>query len=146
VKKKELNEYLEPGLQDRIVVALKQLQNVCNAVAGDKGFWDKDRALIVGTDGGTPTDLNLHALKLIQSTKISLVVTELAEAIEGLRAGNPPSDKLHEFGICQAEEELADAVIRIFDLAGEYQWDLPRTILKKLQYNTQRERLHGKKF
>jgi hypothetical protein len=36
------------------------------------------------------------------------------------------------------EVELADAVIRIFDLAGVNNFDLGNTIMEKLNFNTER--------
>jgi NTP pyrophosphatase (non-canonical NTP hydrolase) len=37
------------------------------------------------------------------------------------------------------EVELADAVIRAFDLAGGYNMDLAGAIVEKMKYNAQRE-------
>ena len=137
---------LAPELLDRIQGSLKQLQNACHANSEAKGFWAKDRAVLAAVDGGTPTDLNAHAKLLIISTKIALMHSELSEALEGMRTGNGPSDKLHEFGLTQMEEELAYVVVRAFDLSGEFGWDLGRAIIKKMGYNSKREYLHGKKF
>lgn len=44
------------------------------------------------------------------------------------------------------EDELADAVIRIMDLAEYMQIDLYKHILLKHWYNKQREYKHGKMF
>lgn len=42
--------------------------------------------------------------------------------------------------------ELADVVIRIFDFAGTYGIDLEGAIVQKMNYNSGRERLHGRTF
>ena len=44
------------------------------------------------------------------------------------------------------EDELADAVIRIADLAGYMKIDLEKHIQAKMRYNRTRERLHGKEY
>lgn len=74
---------------------------------------------------------------------IALIHSELSEALEGLRHGNPPSDKIPE--VSQAEEELADAIIRICDLAYQRKWNIPKALFLKLEYNKGREYLHGGK-
>ncbi len=44
------------------------------------------------------------------------------------------------------EDELADIVIRVMDLAGYKNIDLETHILAKLKYNSSREQKHGKKY
>ena len=67
--------------------------------------------------------------------RLMLIVSELAEAMEGhrksLRDDHLPLRDM-------AEVELADAVIRIFDLAGEMKYDIGGAIAEKLAYNAQR--------
>jgi NTP pyrophosphatase (non-canonical NTP hydrolase) len=70
------------------------------------------------------------------SSKLMLIVSELAEALEGDRK-NLMDDKI---AIYQAREtELADAVIRIFDLAGAYNLRLADAFFDKLNYNKTRQ-------
>lgn len=68
-------------------------------------------------------------------TRIALCHSELSEALEGHRK-NLMDDHLRHRKM--AEVELADAVIRIFDLAGAMGYDLAGAIVEKLIYNGQR--------
>lgn len=68
-------------------------------------------------------------------TRIALCHSELSEALEGHRKGLP-DDKLPHRPM--AEVELADTVIRVFDLAGAMGYDLGAAIAEKLAYNAQR--------
>ncbi|GHU09552.1 hypothetical protein FACS1894151_07530 [Spirochaetia bacterium] len=43
-------------------------------------------------------------------------------------------------------EELADAIIRIADIAGIYKIDLNWHVVAKMRYNCQRPYLHGKRY
>lgn len=66
---------------------------------------------------------------------IMLVVTELAECVEGLRKDVMDDALPHR---TMEEVELADALIRIFDYAGAYGLDLEGAVLEKLAYNKSR--------
>lgn len=67
--------------------------------------------------------------------KLCLSHSELSEAMEGHRKGLK-DDKLPHRSML--EVELADAVIRIFDLAGALGLDLSGAMIEKLAYNQQR--------
>jgi len=67
---------------------------------------------------------------------LMLAVSELAEAMEGHRKGLP-DDKLPHRSMFACE--LADTLIRIYDLAGEYAPELPEIMAEKLAYNSVRE-------
>jgi len=69
------------------------------------------------------------------SQKLMLIVSELAEAMEGDRKGLM-DDKLPHRQM--REVELADALIRICDTAGGYGMDLAGAVVEKIAYNAQR--------
>jgi NTP pyrophosphatase (non-canonical NTP hydrolase) len=94
-----------------------------HAAAKEKGFWDRER-----NDGEA----------------IALIHSELSEALEALRRGNPPSEKIPPFS--HAEEELADAVIRVMDYAAGRGFDVAGAMLAKIRHNESRPRMHGKQF
>lgn len=66
---------------------------------------------------------------------LMLMVSELSEAMEGERK-ELMDDKLPHRRM--AEVELADALIRIFDYAGAYGYDLDGAVAEKRAYNAQR--------
>jgi NTP pyrophosphatase (non-canonical NTP hydrolase) len=74
-------------------------------------------------------------LTLNKGERLMLIVSEVAEAMEGERKGLP-DDKLPHRRM--AEVELVDALIRIFDYAGEEGYDLEGAYREKLAYNAQR--------
>lgn len=85
------------------------------------------------------------------ATKIALIHSEVSEALEGFRK-NLMDDHLKDRKA--VEVELADAVIRIMDLAGALNLDLGGAIVEKLAYNQvradhkpeARAETNGKKF
>jgi len=68
-------------------------------------------------------------------TKLMLQVSEISEAMEGHRKGKMDDKLPHRPMI---EVELADAVIRIADLAGALGLDLGGAIIEKMDYNDNR--------
>lgn len=75
---------------------------------------------------------------------IALIHSELSEALEAIRTGNPPDDKLPEFS--SAEVELADVVIRIMDYGIGRGWRVAEAIEAKAPFNKTRAFKHGKAF
>ena len=102
----------------------KAMSQYVHSWAKSKGFWD----------GGARNDGEM----------LMLMVSELAEALEALREGNPPDDKLPDFS--SFEVELADVIIRIMDLAAARDLRIGAAILAKVEFNQTRPYKHGKAF
>jgi hypothetical protein len=75
---------------------------------------------------------------------LALVHSEVSEIVEALRNNNPPDDKCPQFS--SAEVECADVIIRLLDQGQKNNWDIPRAILAKMQYNKTRSYKHGGKL
>lgn len=80
---------------------------------------------------GTDTRTNPYTF----SNKLALVHSELSEALEADRKSLMDDKLPHRLG---REVELADAVIRIYDLAGAYGMDLGGALVEKMAYNKTR--------
>lgn len=117
-----------------------------NAV--EKGFWD-----------------GIHGHKLTSEQlcqKLLLIISEVTEAMEADRKNrhctsdisyicNYNIDEMFitdfEIGVKDTvEDELADSVIRIFDLAKKMNINLEKHIEAKNRYNKTRPAMHGKKY
>lgn len=86
-----------------------------------------------------------HDQEREEGTLIALCHSELSEALEFSRHGNPPSDHIPEFS--GVEEELADVVIRCMDMAQLKGYRLAEAIVAKHEFNKTRAHKHGgKKF
>lgn len=112
-------------------------QNEIHRLAKEKGWYD-------GID-----TVNLRFLPPdFIPAKLALIHSEISEALEAYRKdGIPNLDGQEEkvMGEGSFEEELADAVIRIFDLAGLLKIQIGSYILAKHKYNHTRPHRHGGK-
>jgi NTP pyrophosphatase (non-canonical NTP hydrolase) len=106
--------------------AAQELQDICHTLARRSGWWTN---LETGEEThGWPPKRNVGEM-------LCLVHSEISEAMEGHRKGLQ-DDKLPHRPML--EVELADAVIRIMDIAGGLNLDLPGAIEEKLVYNMHR--------
>lgn len=96
---------------------LQELIKEAHNNAKEKGFWEKD---------------------IDFATKVMLIVTELAEAVEADRHDDQQ----------QVAEEIADVFIRLADLCGgdPRLQEIKTHIISKMEKNKQRPKLHGKRY
>lgn len=119
-----------PVVQNDLTKDVNRLVRICHGLAKESGWHDKPREV---------------------GTMLALIHSEVSEAMEGFRK-DLNDDHLADRKM--AEVELADAIIRICDLAGREGMDLGGALVEKLIYNTQREdakpenraKKNGKKF
>jgi len=120
----ELNEL-------EIKAAATMLQHYCHGQAKYNGWW---------TDMLTGQDLTSTGYPKVSPTKnvgelIALAHSELSEALEHHRKLLMDDKLPHRNGL---EVELADCLIRIFDMCGGLGLDVAGAISEKLLFNSQR--------
>lgn len=107
------------------------LQDLCHMASYNAGWWHDKQGCDMRQEVRNRTRFGLA----LAAEKLCLIHSEVSEAMEGLRK-NLPDDKLPHRSM--TEVELADAAIRIFDLAGAMGFDIGTAIQEKMQYNTVR--------
>lgn len=118
---------------------LNDLAKEVHQVNKDKGFWDKERNV---------------------GEMLMLVTSELGEAMEAHRKGKFANWEAYKTALDKMnapdnfkkhikdsfEDEIADAILRLLDMAAGLNIDLDKQVQAKLEYNRSRERFHGKKY
>ena len=118
----------------RHIESITTTARLINANARVKGFWQQAEQR---------PDIP-YELFLIQ--KLALIGTEVSEAVEAIRSGSGTAASLKADGFSRIEEELADIIIRTLDMASQMGVNIGAVIFKKMEYNSGRAPLHGKKF
>lgn len=134
--------------QNKVVTqAADLLVSVCHGAARQGGWWTElntGESLRCNLPAGEKPKRNIGEL-------LCLVHSEISEGMEGARKSKKDEHLPHRLSL---EVELADAVIRICDLAGGMGLDLAGAIAEKLEYNASRadhkpenrRQADGKKF
>ncbi len=119
-----MKPYIYPPSHAAIAQYGEGLVVACHGASKAAGWWND-------LETGAPIIERPHVV----GEKLMLVVSEVSEAMEGHRK-NLADDKLPHRSMI--EVELADAVIRIADLAGALGLDLGGAIAEKLEFNASR--------
>jgi NTP pyrophosphatase (non-canonical NTP hydrolase) len=128
------------GLQS-LAEHINELRDVCHSASYRAGWWHGPEPL-AGIPQPGMMDYRFEARagsrfgKALIAEKIALNHSELSEALEGVRK-NKADEHLPEFK--SIEVELADALIRLLDLAGALDLRLGEATVAKLRYNAGRE-------
>lgn len=102
---------------------VKRLARICHEQSVNGGWWnDPDTGAALDVDTQVPT-------------KLLLIHSEISEATEGFRKNQMDDHLPHRPAI---EAELADALIRIGDLAEALGLDLAGAVVEKMEYNAHR--------
>lgn len=120
------HSHLDAGLAH---IGAAELTDICHSLAAQSGWW-------IDTETGEDVrNWEPKYFSLWVSSKLALVHSEVSEGLEGHRKGLMDDKLTHRQML---EVELADAAIRILDLAGGLRFDLAGAIMEKLAFNQQR--------
>lgn len=132
-------------------LAVGHLSKVIYDTACEKGWWPshEDPEVVKVSKSNLPKALKEKLVDMMVSRNdgemFCLMHSEISEALEAVRVGNPPDDKIPEYKGTAAE--LADVVIRIMDYCHVRGLDLAGAVLAKIEFNKNRPYKHGgKKF
>ena len=133
-----LNKESTLGLEKK-ELAINDLVEEAHKNARDKGFWDfciQETDEMYKTDCVLTNEIHGLTLTLIINGFLTLIASEVFEAQQALRKNDKANFK----------EEIADIFIRAADLCGGLGIDIEEEIIKKMEYNKGREKMHGKLF
>lgn len=133
----EMNE-LNARAMVGMAKTINALATVCHMNSANAGWWNDPNTgekLIPDHVNGEANEIRMSYAPYVIATKLMLMVSEVAEAMEGHRKGLN-DDKLKDRPMI--EVELADAVIRVCDLAGALGLDLGGAIAAKVNFNVTR--------
>ena len=140
--------------QLQFIESFNALATEAHDTAVSKGWWSNEDAellAVISTDermSPKDSDALIEIASKIRNKNdgemIALMHSELSEALEALRHGNPPDDKIPEFS--GVEAEIADTIIRAMDLAAARGWRVAEALVAKMEMNKGRSVKHGGKL
>ena len=122
---------LDMAQRNRAMDALDDLVREAYDNSEEHGFHKAYDAMLEAV----PAEQKQDVRRTIILAKLGLIASEVGEAVQAIQHGDEAAFQF----------ELADILIRVFDLAGAEYIQLGPVTLKKMQMNRKREYLHGKK-
>lgn len=137
-----------PVVQNQIAHNINEMVKIAHGVAKEGGWWDRKgaaaKADALRNDPNKACEYSNEMLDLLDEVAdegrnplelLALCHSELSEALEGIRK-DQMDDKLPHRKMF--EVELADTLLRIFDIAGGFDLDIGGALTEKLLFNTTR--------
>lgn len=131
---------MTPSDKQQVAHTIDLLQQACHKNSLIHGFHELSMEL-KGIPAPPETKRQLENALIAQ--KLMLIVTEVAEACEGIRE-NTMDKHLPQYSSLAVE--LVDGMIRILDTAEWLDLDLGPVLVAKMEYNESRPHKHGKEF
>lgn len=129
-------------INEQFINSFNAMQGAAHDNAINKGWWDERNHIMLISQSASPSH-GLFAENAVKGLSIALIHSELSEALENIRHGCPPDDKVPEF--TGEEAELADVIIRIWDHSERFKLRVAEAIIAKMEYNRGRSFKHGNK-
>lgn len=136
-REQKVAERVKEVTESLILNGTKLLAERCHAEPLAAGWWfDAESGLdLIRVVNYPENPIEKLLAKAFISQKLCLTHSEVSEGMEGFRK-NLMDDKLPHRPML--EVELADAIIRIFDLGGALRLDIVGAIIEKLEFNKTR--------
>jgi NTP pyrophosphatase (non-canonical NTP hydrolase) len=123
---------------EAIMMTINDMMSKIHEDNVERGWWDGFKF---------PLDVQSQKDRSVVIEKLCLVHSELSEALEDVRHGHPLGGVHYEITKpCGFPTEIADAIIRLLDLAAVCGIDMETVILEKLAYNRTRGHRYGGKL
>jgi len=144
---------------------LNELAKQCHEAAKAKGFYEKENAMILLSKDESK-EFIYYIQSVVRSNRLNLIISELSEALESLRKTKFAQREVFENRLKENKEayeqnykhayqchmkdtfetEIAGTMIRLLDFIGREGIDIDYYLSRELEFNSLRDKMHGKTF